>query len=150
MLYPPNGAVSGHLANFYNTNDFALATGTFPWPIGPVSWEANRTKYKPDSGFGYSTDGTDCFNLDFSPARLIDDDHEIMSFCARPRSKAVGAQLGVGGAILTTGQINLTGAYNFLGDKSEHSAEFNWNIQRVSGFYKQLGISLGVVQPSTP
>ena len=26
------GAVSGHLVDFYNTNDYALATGTLPWP----------------------------------------------------------------------------------------------------------------------
>jgi pimeloyl-ACP methyl ester carboxylesterase len=141
------GAVSGQLFDFYNTNDFALATGT----VGgfPVSWEANQKSYKPDSGFGYTTDGANCFNA-LQGYRTVTDEHEIMSFCARPRSKAVGAQPNVGGVILTTGQVDLTGAFNFLGNWDEHSAEFNWNIQRLNGFYRQLGISLGVLQPSTP
>jgi hypothetical protein len=61
-----------------------------------------------------------------------------MSFCARPRSKAVGAQPNVGGVILTSGQVDLTGAFHFLGNWDEHSAEFNWNIQRLGGFYALL------------
>jgi hypothetical protein len=143
------GAVSGRLADFYNTNDFALATGTMP-VVGAVNWEANQKNYKPDSGFGYSTDGTNAFNTPPNlQYRTVTDSREIMSFCARPRSKAVGAQPGVGGAI-QGGSIDLHANYGFDLDKSEHSAEFNWNIQRLSGFYRQFGIGLGVFQPSTP
>jgi hypothetical protein len=60
-----------------------------------------------------------------------------MAFCSRPRSKAVGALGGVGGVIHGT-EIDLTSAYNFRGASNEHSAEFNWNIQRIEPFYVQL------------
>ncbi len=144
------GAVNGRLVDFYNANDFALATGTLPVLGTTVSWEANQIKYKPDDGFGYTTDGTNCFVSPWNQtSRTVTDTHEIMSFCARPRSKAVGAQPGVGGAI-QGGSIDLKGNFGFNDKKEEHSAEFNWNIQRLSGFYRQLGIGLGVFPPSTP
>lgn len=140
-----SGAVNNHLINFYNTNDYALATGTLPL-IGAINWEANEQNYKPDAGFGYSTDGTNSWR----GFTLMTDSREIMSFVARPRSKAVGAQPNVGEVVFTSGQIDLTGAYNFRLGSDQHSAQFNWNIQRVSGFYRQLGISFGVFQPPTP
>jgi hypothetical protein len=58
-----SGAVIGGLYDFYNTNDFALATGAIAGY--PVSWEANQKKYKPDSGWGYLTDGLNLFNTWF-------------------------------------------------------------------------------------
>ena len=130
-----SGAVSGHVYDFFNTNDYALATGT--WGGVAVSWEANQENYKPDTGFGYTTDGTNCFNAR-QGYRTVTDSREIMSFCARPRSKAVGAQPNVGGVLLTSGQVDLKGSFGFDTDKSEHSAEFNWNIQRLNGFYHTL------------
>ena len=141
------GAVSGHLVDFYNTNDYALATGSI-FLIGGVNWEANQETFKPDAGQGYRVDstGTNCYN----GFNVISDPREIMAFCARPRSKAVGAQPNVGGAIYTSGQIDLTGSFNFRSGSDQHSAQFNWPIQQVSGFYRQLGISLGVFQPPTP
>jgi hypothetical protein len=60
-----------------------------------------------------------------------------MSFVARPRSKAVGAQPGVEG-VIQGGSVDLKGNYGFDVDRNEHSAQFNWNIQRLSGFYAQL------------
>lgn len=130
-----SGAVSGHLVNFYNTNDYALATGTLPL-IGAINWEANQENYKPDTGFGYTTDGTNCFNAR-QGYRIVTDSREIMSFCARPRSKAVGAQPNVGG-VIQGGSVDLKANYGFDLDKSEHSAEFNRNIQRLMGFYHTL------------
>src|SRR5262249_15151338 len=131
-----HGAVSGHLFNFYNTNDFALATGT----VGgyPVGWETNQKNYKPDTGFGYEVHNNGTVSENMGPPQyFLTDSHEIMSFCARPRSKAVGAQPGVGG-VIQGGQVDLKGNFGFDLDRSEHSAEFNWNIQRLSGFYAQL------------
>src|SRR6185503_6944760 len=55
-----SGALHGRMGNFYNTNDFALATGTLP-ALGGVSWQDNQLSYKPDTGFGYTTDGTNGF-----------------------------------------------------------------------------------------
>jgi pimeloyl-ACP methyl ester carboxylesterase len=143
-----NGAVSGHLFDFFNVNDYALATGTVAG--APVSWEANQITYKPDDPEGYTTDGTNCFVSPWNQTyRTVTESHEIMSFCARPRSKAVGAQSGVAG-VIQGGSIDLTANYGFYQGSDEHSAQFNWNIQRLNGFYRQLGVSLGVLQPSTP
>jgi pimeloyl-ACP methyl ester carboxylesterase len=133
-----NGAVSGHLVNFFNANDYALATATIYIPLygnKPVSWEANQMDYKPDSGFNYTTDGTNSWNLGFFPTKLITDSHEIMSFCARPRSKAVGAQSGVAG-VIQGGSVDLHANFGFDRGSDQHSAQFNWNIQQLSGFYE--------------
>jgi hypothetical protein len=147
------GAVSGSLVDFYNVNDYALATGTLPW-YGlwlAVSWEANQENFKPDTGLSYYTDGTNCWYYDgvHSQRVYLTDSHEKMSFCARPRSKAVGAQAGVGGAI-QGGSVDLTANFGFFQDSSEHSAQFNWPIQRLSGFYRRLGTSLGVLPTPAP
>ncbi len=46
-----NNAVRGRITNFYNPDDFALATGT---TLGlSTHWEQNQLDYKPDSGLGY-------------------------------------------------------------------------------------------------
>jgi hypothetical protein len=131
-----NQAINGQMTDFFNTNDYALATGAMYIPIVgnvPINWEANQENFKPDGGYHYGTDGTNCWNL----ATSITDQREIMAFCSRPRSKAVGALGGVGGVIHGT-EIDLTSAYNFRGASNEHSAEFNWNIQRIEPFYVQL------------
>jgi hypothetical protein len=116
-----------------------------------VSWEANQESFKPDSGYDYIIpDGTNCFNISGSPAgRAVTDSREIMAFCSRPRSKAVGAQSGVAG-VIQGGSVDMTANFGFKQASNQHSAQFNWNIQRLGAFYRQLGVSLGVLQPSTP
>ncbi len=129
---PIDLALRGQMVNFFNTNDFALATGTI---LGKsVSWESNEIKYKPD--VFYSSDGSNALWTGL-PNRLLTDPREIMAFVSRPRSKAVGAQPGVAG-VIGGGQVDLTGNFNFLGDKTEHSAQFNYAIQAAWGFYSSL------------
>jgi hypothetical protein len=128
------------MANFFNTNDFALATGTVAGQ--PANWEGNEIDYKPDQGFGYTSDGTNAYKT----AVLVTDPRQIMSFVARPRSKAVGALPGVNG-VIEGGQVDLKGNFGFDTDKSEHSAQFNWNIHRTRSFYAQLIASLFPQQP---
>jgi len=141
-----NGALRGRMVNFFNTNDYALATGTI---LGrAINWEGNEISYKPDTGY-YITSGTNAWKTG-TPSRLLTDFREVMSFAARPRSKAVGAQPDVGGVILTSQEMDLTGQFNFQSDKTEHSAQFNYNIQRAWPFYRQLGVSLEVLSPQTP
>jgi pimeloyl-ACP methyl ester carboxylesterase len=137
-----NEAVNGHLMDFFNTNDYALATGTFL--TFAINWEANEETFKPDEY--YRTDGSNCY----SGFVEISDPREIMAFCARPLSKATGAQPNVGGVLLTSGQIDLKANYGFNLGSDQHSAQFNWNVQETSGFYRQLGISLGLFSPPTP
>ncbi len=131
-----NAAVSGNLVDFYNVNDYALATGVeylFGAIPQAVNWEANQENYKPDELLGYRTDGTHCQN----GYDVIADPREIMAFCARPRAKAVGAQAGVGGVIHGS-SVDLFASFGFNQASDEHSAQFNWDIQRVTGFYHQL------------
>jgi hypothetical protein len=149
--FPGNitAAVNGQIVNFFNTNDYALTTGT--WGIFNVSWEGNEVNYKPDGPWDYSSDGTNCFenNVVF---RTVTDPREQMAFVARPRSKAAGAQPDVGG-VIQGGQLDLKANYGFDIDSHDHSAEFNWNIQQLggtNGFYRQLGASLGVFPVATP
>jgi hypothetical protein len=130
-----NQSVKGQMVDFFNTNDYALATGTLPSYLGgfAVSWEANQKSYKPDTGNSYSTDGTNSLWFYYP----VTDRREIMAFCARPRAKAVGALGGVGG-VIHGNEVDLTGQFHFLGKSDEHSAEFNWSIQQVGGFYTEL------------
>ena len=63
-----------------------------------------------------------------------------MPFVSRPRSKALGALGGVGGVIAGS-QVDLNANYGFDRNFDEHSAQFNWNIQRLNrtnGFYQVL------------
>jgi pimeloyl-ACP methyl ester carboxylesterase len=131
-----NQAVSGNLVDFFNTNDFALVTGT----LGGinVSWEANQELFKPDTILGYRTDGINCAN----GFNVISDPREIMSFCARPRSRAVGAQPGVGGQVYAPAQVDLRANFGFDNKAEQHSAEFNWPVQTTAAFYYTLLHSL--------
>src|SRR6266542_5460893 len=90
-----------------------------PW----VSWEANQVSYKPDTGYGYWTDGTTCWNGPLGGLYTITDSREIMSFVARPRSYAVGAQPGIGGPI-QGGEIDLAAQFGFGNGRADHSGQF--------------------------
>jgi len=142
-----NQAINGQMTHFLNTNDFALATGT----VGGLqaNWEQNEVDFKPDnaSHYFYYTDLNGAYfnpsNDPETPGRLVTDPHELMPFVARPHARAVGAQPGVAGVILGQ-EIDMHASYGFDRAAEDHSAQFNWNVQRTTAFYKQLGISLGV------
>jgi hypothetical protein len=127
-------AVNNQIINFFNPNDFALATGTFL--TANVNWEGNQKNYKPDWVQGYTSDGTICFH---DVTSVVTNPHEQMAFAARPRAKAAGALEGISGAV--SGELDLKANYGFDTDSHDHSAEFNWNIQQLggpNGFYKTL------------
>ncbi len=129
-----SAAVNGQITDFFNTNDFALVTGTY---FGyNVSWEGNEVTFKPDYVWGYTSDGTNCYQNTLG-TRLVTDPREQMAFVARPRSKAAGALSGVAGQI-EGGDVDLTARFNFQNNYYEHSGEFNYNIQRVEPFYVTL------------
>jgi hypothetical protein len=149
--YPGNiaAAVNGQIVDFFNTNDFALVTGAF---LGyNISWEGNEVTFKPDYVWHYTSDGTNCYQNTLGTS-LVTDPREQMAFVARPRSKAAGALAGVAGQV-EGGDVDLTAQFNFQNGYDQHSAEFNWTIQQLgstNGFYRQLGINLGVFTPVTP
>ena len=129
--------------NFFNTNDFALAKGTMDLGmLGTiqVNWEANELQTKPYSALSavqYSWNGTSALQIIGYQTNVITAPHELMPFVALPRSKAVGAQPGVGGAI-QGGELDLGINFGFGDAQQDHSAQFNWNIQAVRPFYVTL------------
>ncbi len=66
------------------------------------------------------------------------------------RSKAVGPQQGSVRGSFTSGQVDLKGNFGCNNGYDQHSAEFNWPVQQVGGFYRQLGLSLSVLPPNYP
>ncbi len=156
-LYTTNGGyhgyfanLTGNLINFYNTNDFALATGTY---LGlQANWEADQVSQKPEDftymlGQSYAYYPSSFRSIAFYAFSQYDvtDPYEIMSMVARSRSKAIGAQAGVGGVINTSGSVDLVGAFGFGQTRDEHSAEFKRNIQTALGYYQVI---LNQIQPT--
>jgi hypothetical protein len=135
--YPGNiaSAVNGQIVDFFNTNDFALVTGTF---LGyNISWEGNEVTFKPDYVWSYTSDGTNCYQNTFGTS-LVTDPREQMAFVARPRSKAAGALPGIAVNVDSAKQVDLTARFNFQNNYYEHSAQFNYPIQIAEPFYETL------------
>jgi len=116
-------ALRGNIFNFFSTNDFALA-----------AWVGNQLLQKPESDLGYQ------IIPPLQPYWVntpITDPREIMAFCARPRSYAIGAQPGVHGMI-SGAEVDLHVQFGFGADVSDHSGQYNRNIQQLGGFYFTL------------
>jgi len=127
--------LTGRIINFYNTVDYALATGTF---FGlPVNWEENQYMCKPDGLPGarnYASDGSNGYAIiDVGLYRLVTDSQECRAMVSRSRTKAVGAQSGVCGVVSTA--VDLQADFGFGRTREEHSAQFARPIQTVKGYY---------------
>jgi predicted esterase len=130
--------ISGHVVNFFNTNDYALATGT----IGPydTNWEKNQETEKPESFVGAQTyhfqPPATSWRLYPGPDEIVYDMLEARSMVARSRSRAVGAQGGLGGVIDSS--VNLSTSFGFGATREDHSGQFARPIQTVLGYYLAL------------
>jgi pimeloyl-ACP methyl ester carboxylesterase len=131
-------ALNGKMVNFFNANDYALATGTINILGATVqaNWEKNQVDNKPDSYWSYYSNATNAYCL-YGNYRVVTNPHELMPFVSRPRSKAVGALEGVNGMI-GGGELDLKANFGFDTDSQDHSAQFNWSIQRVEPFYTAI------------
>jgi hypothetical protein len=143
--------VSGNFHNFHSANDFALATGTALNGMLSVSWEANQADHKPNHLLYYLHDPNETgaaknrIERDFEQhilGRDIADHHEVMSFIARPRSRALGVQD-------TTGFTNFNMAdeslrYPFGDARTEHSGQYQRPIQKTHMFFNTLLDSMDV------
>ena len=127
--------VSGRMVNFYNTNDFGVVT----------CWQPDQLLLKPDGRYNYQYVFGNPLQSFISSSRTITDPHELMAFLSRPTTQAVGAMPGLGGSLNTANQVDLESLVGFHGNWDEHSGEFNWPIQRLTGFYSTLGQKLGVI-----
>jgi pimeloyl-ACP methyl ester carboxylesterase len=153
-----DNALRGAIINFFNTNDYALATAStnvsipifggyrISTTIG-LSWEDDQLLTKPLFLFGYSynsTNSTACLtNTTYGiTGRTVTDPRELMPFVARTRTKAVGAQPGVG-QMVNGGGLDLS-PFGFTDQSFDHSGQFNRNIQmpQVQQFYTNLVLRL--------
>jgi hypothetical protein len=150
-LYTTNGgyhgyfaSLTGNLINFYNTNDYALAQGT--WFGLQANWEADQVSQKPDSfsyrfGQNYSYDpssgASKAVNFNFT-YYTVTDPQEIMSMVARSRTRAIGAEDHASGVINTSASVDLRVTFGFGNTRDEHSAQFTRPIQSVLGYYQTI------------
>jgi len=149
----------GKFVSFYNSNDFALQTGTlftislgsFKWPF-ETSWVANQIDFKPNAFHNASFDYYDYFAsypagqrsvffFNGTDIRSVTDPHETMAFIARARSKAAGA-VGPNGQVVSSSSINLETDYGFTRDADDHSGQFVRRIQQISAFYQRFADEL--------
>ena len=134
--------ITGRVVNFYNPVDYALVTGTVLYGILQANWEENERLTKPDGLPGarnYTSDGTNGYAiLDGAPPRLVTDSQECRGMVSRSRTKAVGAQTGVGGVVNSNLSVNLQTTFGFYDTREEHSAEFTRPIQTVLPYYIQI------------
>lgn len=145
---------------FYNPLDYALATGTINWGIAgftiattSANWEGNQISFKPDGNPGQSyaglyemRSGIPTFTAG-SPAthRPITDNRESISFVARSRSKAVGAD--VYSTSVFTAATGLNHSYGFGSELSDHSGQFNREMYQVDALYSRLKL---IIAPPGP
>jgi hypothetical protein len=108
--------------NFFNTNDVALAL-----------WVGNQLA-KPQTPSYYMGANLQPFLV---PNTLVTDPREVMAFCARPRSYAVGAQSGVLG-VIHGDELDLTGQFQFGDSVADHSGQWKRSIQEVWNLYSIL------------
>ncbi len=157
-FYPVDGGyygycatIHGNLVNFYNTNDFALATGiTYLDPLDLISiqtnWEENERAQKPEAFLGgpsYVYDSATHVTTGYytlGTSYTVSDLQEIKALVARSRSRAVGAQTGLSGAI--TGSVDLKTSLGFGETRDEHSAQFDRPIQTALSYSKAILIQI--------
>jgi hypothetical protein len=155
-FYTTNGGYNGYFTNlnahgrlvdFFNTNDFALASGTYTIPLTGITlqanWVADQASQKPEDfswRFGqyytYSSSGGGSEAYYDISQYAVTDPYEIMSMVARSRSAAVGAQGGLGGAIGSS--VDLGSSFQFGATRDEHSAQIFRPIQTSLSYYRQI------------
>ena len=140
--------MSGSVVSFYNTLDYALKTGQ---EAGiNASWEGNQLDYKPNAfpgrSYKYEADvwvggsGRIAMLLinDSTIGRYAVDIHESMSFVARPRSDAAGANESVGGSIEELYNVGPGSPSAFDRGSSDHGGQFSRRIQQLWPYYEKL------------
>jgi len=160
--YLANLNVTGDVVSFYNTFDYALKTGS---EFGQqLNWEGNQLDYKPNKlgtvkTYAYDPGspanpypvGSRCFLRD-SPLgmfreRAVLDIHESMSFVARPRSEAAGANTSVSGSIDHLYDVGPGSECDFGEASADHGGQFSRNMQHLWPYYRELGTRLRVFAP---
>ena len=139
--------IGGNLINFYVPNDFEL------W-----AWTQNNSLFKPQrfnpsapvglTGYYYDPAEIAGKRLGISfltrIGRFVNTPHESMAYVAQSQTRAVGAEGNTSGSIDMS--INLATTYNYA-DDAEHSGPWNYPIQEIYEFYRDLLASFGIETP---
>ncbi|HEV2693132.1 MAG TPA: hypothetical protein VG347_09585 [Verrucomicrobiae bacterium] len=154
--YFNGSAGAGTYINFFNTNDFALHSGTFSWDFnqnnkpdhGIVGFSIpypgycySVTSQHPNGYFALLGAGSSSYqNFNF-PA----DTYTIFAYCDQARSYALGAQIGVGGVFITGSETDLQSVWppdtHPVGGYKEHvwhSAEFRSDYASRMTFWNEV------------
>jgi hypothetical protein len=126
---------AGIYINYFNTNDTVLTN----------DWRSDQDR-KPALSLTYSYhwDGTN-FSKNFgTPLVFPTNTYEIFSYCDEARSEAIGAQPNLRGRFLTSGQVDLTGAFGFGGTLRWHSMEFLSDCANAWDFWDAVLKSMGI------
>jgi hypothetical protein len=134
----------GKFVSFFNIDDYALVTGTTTigsWPLEfSTNWEKNEITYKPNvfSNGEYIYDGIGVsYFIDLNNhERTVVDIDESLSFVARLRSKAAGAESR--NATVFGSVVNLETLVGFGPQADDHSGQFTRRVQSLDPFYKRM------------
>jgi pimeloyl-ACP methyl ester carboxylesterase len=140
----------GKMVNFYNELDFALATGGYVFHWLQTNWVNQQINNKPDNPGSvfvpgqyhydpYQPIGQRCNLTYITGSRSVLNIFESLSYVARPRSRALGAEPNSSSVISTS--VDLQG-FDFARDRDDHSGQFTRQIQQLSGFYKTINDEL--------
>lgn len=139
--------LQGNLVNFYNTNDFALVSGSY-YDIA-ANWVQDQKTQKPEAFLNgpsyiyYPSNETTIAYYTLS-SYTVTDMQESKALVARSRSNPVGAQPGVGGPLNTDAAVDLKSSFGFGNTRPEHSAQFTYPIQTVWGYYDEVLSTYGI------
>jgi hypothetical protein len=156
--YFNSSAGAGTYVNFFNTNDYALHSGTYSWEydqnhkpdhgvagfsIPYPGYYYSVTSQHPNGFFALLGPGTNAYqNFNFPG-----DTYTIFSYCDQAQSYALGAQANVGGAFktLTYHQVDLTlSPYNFDKAHKFHSGEFRSDNSQRWQFWQTVLVQMGL------
>jgi hypothetical protein len=138
----------GNLINFYNTNDFALASGVTAGLV--TNWEEDQRTRKPENfnntfiswHYGYSPSTKVTTYYSDSGSNTVTDSFEKKSMVARSRSHAIGAQNGAHGVIGSS--VDLFSQFGIGNSRPEHSAQFTRPVQTIWQYYDEVLLSFGI------
>ena len=137
--------ISGNIVNFYNTNDFALVSGSYVYGLVKANWEINQETQKPEwffSGLYYTFyQPGSIFRHTGDDVQFVFDFQEARSMVARSHSAAIGAQGPVTGQTrqgIISGSVDLISQFGFDKTRPEHSAQFTRPIQTMKPYYDTI------------
>jgi hypothetical protein len=150
--YFNGSAGAGTYVNFFNTNDYALHSGTFSWEYDQNHKPDNSITGYPGYHYNVSSLHANGFYVqfgsgtnDFRNLNFPGDTYAIFPYCDQARSYALGAQAGVAGVFTTSKEINLNQSpYSFNQTHKFHSGEFRSDNTQRWQFWNAVLVQMGL------